>query len=433
MSDIAQILANLESWLETMRGPDGYGGPVVHWWQNCLSYTGPGRDWRYEGIIHGYLTLWQRTGQQQWLEKACRAGDDLVQGQLPGGNFRHSSFELNPYAGGTPHEAACDLALLRLALALREGGEQGWQPYARAAERNLRRYYLGRLWDEEVQSFRDDPAVPSLVPNKACTLAEALFVWAELRGDDEPIHCFALPALRSVLTLQEPSSSDLGGAIAQSQLDGEVVRAFFPYYNARCLPALLKAYQHTGDEIWWNAALSAADFIWHRIDDHGILPQAIYPRGENRYPTWIAPLGDVLRAAALFAPYGITLSTEEMLTTLVVGQLPSGGFITARGFGAQITQKLTNGSLPDFRDCIPVVGWCDKAFRYLVAQLPEGQQLPPSQTRPVQFACHVRGQPATWTETDEEMRLLQEDGETLYLCLKGQPWAQITAPELLWK
>jgi hypothetical protein len=98
-----------------MRGPGGYSGPVVHWWRDCLDYSGPGLDWRYEGIIIGYLNLWAATGEASWLAKARRAGDDLMNGQLPSGNFRNSCFELNPNTGGTPHEAACDLALLRLA------------------------------------------------------------------------------------------------------------------------------------------------------------------------------------------------------------------------------------------------------------------------------------------------------------------------------
>ncbi len=34
----------------------GYGGPVVHWWNHSLAYQGAGLDWRYEGIIDGYLS-----------------------------------------------------------------------------------------------------------------------------------------------------------------------------------------------------------------------------------------------------------------------------------------------------------------------------------------------------------------------------------------
>ena len=63
-SPILASCLRLEAWLETMRGPGGYGGPVAHWWQQSLMYTGPGLDWRYEGIIEGYLQLWARTGKQ---------------------------------------------------------------------------------------------------------------------------------------------------------------------------------------------------------------------------------------------------------------------------------------------------------------------------------------------------------------------------------
>ena len=66
---ISTVVVSLEAWLETMRGEGGYGGPVAHWWGQCLLYTGPGLDWRYEVIITGYLSLWGRTGEPRWLEK----------------------------------------------------------------------------------------------------------------------------------------------------------------------------------------------------------------------------------------------------------------------------------------------------------------------------------------------------------------------------
>ena len=94
MTTTAQIglaLARLDAWFDTMRGTDGYTGPVSHWWQNSLLYTGIGLDWRYEGIIHGYLTLHERTGNRHWLEKAQRAGDDVVAGQLSSGHLAGSA------------------------------------------------------------------------------------------------------------------------------------------------------------------------------------------------------------------------------------------------------------------------------------------------------------------------------------------------------
>jgi hypothetical protein len=426
----AQRAADLAAWLETMRGTDGYGGPVAHWWRNCLSYTGAGLDWRYEGIISGYLTLWQRTGAPEWLARARRAGDDLLRGQLPSGNFRHSSFEQNPYAGGAPHEAAADLSLLRLAAALRTTGDWDWECYTEAAEANLRCYYLGRLWDESVGAFRDSPEIPSLVPNKICTLAEALFAWVGLSGAGEPVERYALPALRAVIALQVKDPARLAGAIPQNTLRGAVVDAYFPYYVARCVPALLLAYDHTGDERWLAAAVAAGEFIMRHVDRDGLLPQALYPRGANCFPQWIAPLGDVLRAIDLLRPRGFDADTSAIETALHAGCLPSGGVATARGFAAQISQRFDPTAPPDFRDHLPVAGWADKAFAWLAGRAPEGRPLPPPQTAEVALDCAVRGQPARWRETAGEMALTA-GGRTLYRWRKGKPWASTIAPEVM--
>lgn len=441
---LAQVVTNLDAWLETMRAVDGagragYGGPVVHWWQNCLSYTGPGLDWRYEGVIAGYLTLWQRTGQQVWLRKAIRAGDDLTQGQRPSGSYMASSFELNPYSGGTPHEAAASLGLLYLAEALRQHDDDRWENYALAAERYLRGYALARLWDPAAQSVRDDPDVPSLVCNKACTLAEALFALAALQGDEELAERYALPNLDAVLTLQVGTHNGLAdasrqrvGAIPQAKWRGEVVHQYFPFYIARCVPAMLEGYDYTGRQRYLDGAVAAMRFVAHQVDDDGWLPQVIYPRGVNRYPQWIAPLGDVLRAADLLEPYGTGTDLSALQGVLMKGQLLAGGLVTGRGFGAQVNQTYAEDGLPDFRDLIPVVGWVDKAFRYLASYVPESVPLPPAVTADTVAACEVRGQRATWMETENLMTLVS-GGRTLYRWHKGQAWADVVEPEVVWK
>lgn len=430
MSDALRA-ANLAAWLETMRGPDGFTGPVAHWWRNCLGFTGAGLDWRYEGTISGYLTLWRRTGAATWLERARRAGDDLLRGQLPSGNFRHSGFEQNPCDGGTPHEAAADLGLLRLAAALRAAGLDG-ERYVAVAETNLSCYYLGRLWDEAAGAFRDSPDVPSLVPNKVCTLAEALFAWAGLRGTIEPIERFALPALRAVVALQVKGPARLAGAIPQNTIRGAVVDAYFPYYVARCIPALLLAHEYTGDEQWLTAAVGAGQFIVRHIGDDGLLPQALYPRGANRYPQWIAPLGDVLRSMDMLRPYGFNPDTSSMESALRAGCLPSGGVATARGFAAQISRRDDPAARPDFHDNLPVAGWADKAFTWLAGRVPQGQPLPPPRMDGVAIDCAARGKQALWRETAAEMTL-SVGSQILYRWRKREPWADVISLEVMWR
>ncbi|PDV99085.1 hypothetical protein [Candidatus Chloroploca asiatica] len=362
---IAHAVAKLDAWFETMRGPGGYGGPVAHWWQQSLLYTGAGLDWRYEGIISGYLTLWERTGAEQWLAKARRAGDDLVAGQLPNGHFVASAFEINPASAGTPHEAACAGALLLLALALRQAKREGWHVYATAAQHNLEQFYLGQLWDKAARSFRDSPLVPSFVPNKAATACETLFLQAELSGEAHWIEQYALPNLDRILAHQVRGGS-YDGAIAQNSFGERVVDKYFPVYIVRCVPALLRGFTYTRQERYLDAAIRALLFVLRQVDVTGALPTAIYANGhKSHHPSWIAPLGDVLYVITLLRPHGLILATTAIEARLLAGQSPTGGIATATGFAGQANKRPSQ--IPDFRDLLPVAGWCHKAFRYLAS------------------------------------------------------------------
>lgn len=363
--DLLETILKIDAWLDSMRQPGGYGGPVVHWWEDCLAYTGPGLDWRYEGIILGYLNLWQATGETTWLEKATRAGDDLVAGQLPSGNYRNSCFELNPNTGGTPHEAAADLGLLHLAAALKAQGDPAWTRYFQDAQTNLQRFYLDRLWDGSRQRFNDAPGLPSFVPNKSATLAQALFAYADLSGDTPILEAYIRPTLDAVCNLQV-QEGDLAGGIYQNSLHGKLVKRVFPYYTARCIPALVLGFQRLGTETYLQAALGAGRFIINCRYPDGSFPQVLYPRGlVNRYPQWVAPVGDVLLALDLLTPYGLTYDPQPTLSWLLAGQLPDGSFRSGVGFGtARIPPRKS-----DPRDEIPCVGWVDKVLRYLTISL----------------------------------------------------------------
>ena len=430
MNDITQALSNLEAWLETMRVPGGYGGPVVHWWQNCLAYTGPGCDWRYEGIIAGYVTLWQRTGNSAWLDKARCAGDDLLGAQLPGGNFRASAFELNPYPGGTPHEAAADVGLLLLSRALRAAGSQNWNRYAETAERNLRSFYIGRLWDNDAQLFVDNWSLPSFVPNKACTIVEALILLSELQGSNELIECYALPTLRQVVSMQRRDNGLLKGAFAQAQIRNRVVEKYFPYYVARCIPALVQTYRLTREQQWLDAAMAARDFILLVTEESGLLPQVVYLKGMNRWPQWLAPLGDCLRAVKMLDEYMPVADVSRTEAALLAAQVPSGGFATARGFDSQVSARQEPRT--DFRDLVCVSGWNDKVFRFLAGRAHLEADLPLPNLAPFRTKCTVKKQPASWEEDYRGIRL-RIGSQTAYSWEKGQLWASKLAPVVMWK
>ncbi len=419
----------LDSWFDSMRGPDGYGGPVAHWWQNCLHYTGGGLDWRYEGIITGYLNLYAHTSDEHWLNKARRAGDDLLRGQLSSGNFKHSAFELNPNTAGTPHESACDLALLHLADVLKEEN----QVYCAAARRNIEDFYIAQLWDNQAQSFRDRHDIPSFVPNKVMTLVEALFKLTDITGETKFVEVYGLPTLDKTLKYQI-QTGELRGAIFQNSAHNQMIPKFFPYYIARCIPGLLLGYHWNHDERFLNAAVQAGEFVGQcRLED-GSFPQVIYKnQRRNEFPRWIAAVGDILRVMGMLKPYGLEFDEAPTHQWLLAGQNPNGGFQTAHGFGAQVSQRQSS-SCPDFRDILPVCGWSDKAFRYLTGLLSAGQTLQPHDAKMTAFEqnCFIKKRSVHYYEDAQRIEY-RHNGQTLYTYQKGEAWAKINVQELLWK
>lgn len=422
---VSQAVANLAAWFETMRGPCGYGGPVAHWWSQSLLYTGAAHDWRYEGIIAGYLQLWRTSGDTDWLERALRAGDDLLNGQQASGHYLASAFELNPAPAGTPHEAACDVGLLLLAGALRELGRPEWERYAGCAARNLRLYYIERLWDTEVGAFRDSPLVASFVPNKAATACEAFMLLAELTGEGELVERFVLPNLERILAHQV-RGGQLEGAIAQNSFGPRVIAKYFPLYIARCVPALLRARAWQNEDRYAEAALAAMGFVARQMRDDGTLPTVVYPDGSAAWgPAWVAPLGDVLRVADLVAPLGFTADLSAMEARLLAGQDASGGIQTATGFAGQAGGRLP--TLPDVRDLLHVAGWCDKAFRYLAGKVTAAP--PAGASRPFEAECVFRGRELRLRESAELLEISQPGGEVRYRWRKGASWPEVAEVE----
>ncbi len=423
---INTAVGELDRWLDTMRGPRGYAGPLAHWWRQGFTWTAAALDWRYEGIIAGYIQLWRCTVDGHWLAKAQWAADDLLAGQCPGGHFIHGAPERGPSSVGTPHEAACAAALLELALVLRESRSDVWQPYATAAELTIHAALIDELWDADRSIFRESPSSTAFLPHQMAAICEALFRQAELRQLASPVEEYALPALRAIMAQQIYAAGDpLDGAIAY-RVDGtRRPNQYLPLCVARCIPALLQGYDWTGDARFYEAAWRAFAFLHRSQNEDGSFPAVVYPGGRsNQYPQWIAATGDVLRAAAALAARGTSTDVNATLHLLLDGQDRSGGVVTARGFGMRVLQRSTH--LPDVRDVLHVVGWCDKAFRALALEASDVTPLhqPVSMERP----CTFRGQLLTICE-DESLVEIRRGREVRYRWHKGDDWPTICEPE----
>lgn len=360
-NQVIETLLDLDAWLDGMRLPGGYGGPAVNWDGDSLDFSGPGLDWRYEGIMCGYLNLWHATSNPVWLVKARQAGEDLVRGQLPSGNFRNSCFEWNPNTGGSPHEAAACIGLLRLALVLRSLNDAAWMRYYQAAALNIKNYQLRRLWEIRRKVFLDRPSFPVVSPDRQATLAEALFLMARLSGDSSWAEQYALPILDSILAHQLTNGVYIGAIHEQSVLKDKNGR-FFPLLIARCIPGLLQGYVWTEDVLYAQAAKRAGNFLIQQQMPDGSFPQVIYSNGKiNRWPAWVAGTGDILRALNLINPLGVAFDTVPGIRWLLAGRLDNGAIGSGTGFdkiGIFSRKK-------DPRNMLPSCGWVDKAFRFL--------------------------------------------------------------------
>ncbi|WP_019588357.1 hypothetical protein [Deinococcus apachensis] len=411
---LARALGGLDAWLEGMRGPDGYGGPVMHWWESNFLYTGALYDWRYEGVIDGYRELFLRTGQPGFLDRAIRAADELLGQQLPDGRWRRSSFQFGPVAGGTPHEAGLDSALLGLARTLRDLGRDG-ERYVRAARANIEGYWIGQLWNG--RGFQDQPYNPVLVANKHATLLEALATCEALTGADFTEYIERCAAV--VLGAQMQGGPQRGGTV---HLGIGPSRLAIPIYTGRSMNGLLAYFDRTRDPRVTAALGQAAEFLGRLITPEGVL-WGIYGEGRTaRNPLMVAGAGDVLRFLLRVRERDLAPVEQGVgtLTALLLGaQTPGGGLPTARGFAAKGLSHST--SRVDLRDVLPVVGWVDKAFRALALALPPGGRVP---TVPVQsYGLEVtwRGRRCTFEETLESLRVLGARGRLRYHWAKGEP------------
>jgi hypothetical protein len=360
---VHETVLDLDQWLDAMRVHGGYGGPALSWNGDSLDYSGPGLDWRYEGIITGYLNLWHATSNPAWMGKARQAGEDLLAGQLPSGNFRNSGFDLNPNTGATPHEAAASLGLLKLALALRTLNDDSWSRYYQSALLNIQKYYIQVLWDPRLHTFYDGPAAPSVSPDRLATLAEALFILTRISGESRWIDQYAFYCLDAVQAHQVTEGA-LKGAIHHRSIQKEKDGRFFPFLIARCLPAMVLGYAWSQDAIYAEAIRRTARFLATLYQEDGSFPQVLYANGAiSRWPVWVAPVGDILRALSQASVFGVQFDLLPGLRWVLNGKLENGAIRSGIGFGRALLPPRRN----DPRDQVPCCGLVDKAFRFLAS------------------------------------------------------------------
>ncbi len=418
---LSHPLSRALQWVETMKQPQGYAGPVTHYWGSSLRYTGPGTDWRYEGLVHAFLTLHSKTHDPLFLERAMECGTFMVNAQRPSGAFRNSSFEANPsfQYSGTPHEAAVDVALLELVRVLRLN-HKPYQAFLDASIRNIENVQFGEFWNEKEKTFfqfqrgRTKNNDNQIVPNKVATIGEALLLAHEITGTKK-YYDASLFAGQSILKHQDHDQFE--GGIYQSDTHSKLI----PFYTARCIPFLIRLYEKTKKETFLDAATDAA----HYVKDHQ-LENGFFSFGENvtdsssTAPVFIAGAGDIGRAFRAVSKY-TPFSTRGIVKGLLSVQRANGSFPTKREI------MIKKGELPSWKDQLGVVGWNDKALRFLSEEMKEGETIihPPQEAFPSTVESVAEG------EIFEDAHWIRVSGSTSYAWKKSRAFAQHSVLEPL--
>ncbi|MEW6295730.1 MAG: hypothetical protein AB1467_05585 [Candidatus Diapherotrites archaeon] len=353
-------------WLNTMEQKKGYGGPVVHYWQDSLNYIGPGIDWRYEGLINSYITLLKKTGDQQFFKLAIRGGNHIISSQLDNGNFLNSGFEANPVLGGgaIPHETAVCLALVDLIKLLKEN-KFNWDKYFEVLTKNIELYHFNQLFDKKTGLFFQYKKKYALknkgvfVPNKIATIIELLLEMHELTKNKLYLK---LAIKNGNFIISQQNEEEFAGGIYQTELKEKIIT----YYTARCIPALLKLFDKTKDQKYVDSAINAIKFIKKMENEDGGFCFGYQKKDDEfklyKYPIFVAGAGDILRSIKLTEKYE-KYNIKKHINWLMKNIDLNGGIRTS--IGMNLKNKKTNKQTKlSWKDVIHVVGWNDKSLRF---------------------------------------------------------------------
>lgn len=417
---IARSLSCLDVWLDTMLQPEGYAGPVTHIWRSNLIYCGPLYDWRYEGIIKGYLELYNKTQNSKWLDKAKGAAGDIVSNQFAGGTFRNSQFEYGANTGGTPHEAAIDIALLATAKQLRAINDPDWRLFFECAAINIERYHLGVLWTGRY--FRNSDRIRFYVPNKCATVLEALLLYSDLlslEGDrirSTKMMDYAVQTAEAIIRLQQSH----GGISQGSRPAGRICHTF---YTARCIRPLLNLYKITSDTKYLSACEKASNFLTSMTNNGGGFYCVSYPDGtKGKYPIMIAGSAEILHAIYSLVGEFDNL-TKGKLQWLLSNQDSCGGFRASNGLDS-IGRNKRFAKEFDFRDVMHVCGWNDKVLYLLAHIIPQDTTIPEASTERCEVFCRFMRRKALYVEDEDKILVTDEKSrEPLFKWWKKEVWS----------
>jgi hypothetical protein len=413
---LAAAQGRLESWFDSMHGPAGYYGPVVGFRGVGAGYCGPGFDWRYEGLLEGWMAMGRACPEATLAGRIEGALAEIRRSRLANGTLRCSYFESNPFDGGMPHEPILMSSALRARSFLHSVGRPFDPAFDSLLERFVRERLVKELWNKALKTFNNwiQSEYESYSPAAVASIVEVLVGYQEIAGDGSVLDSMIQGAAESLLAVQI-RTGPLAGGIPVSNRSGVPIN---PYLAARCLTALTLLHRKLNDDRFSQAGEALSNFLGRISLKQGGFPLQVGPGGAAREtPVFVGATAGVLvelaRSGRLTEPV-----LQPHLAFILGRQTVSGAFHTAVGFNGG-----GGASRPDWRDVMPVCGWGDKIY-HLLALLRPGA-VTPVPTGEVRCDVMVRGKPAEFEETQRGMRLTCHPEKTCFAWEKGRKWPQI--------
>ena len=398
--DFSTALGRLLGWFDTITTDAGYTGPVVSFRANALRFTGPGNDWRREGILEGCRVLFEKTQDPRWLEIIKDNITQFLNAQRLDGRFENSYFEWNPFEGGMPHEPAVLAAACRALRVLKEQGQE-----IPALETTIHRYLdevlTTRLWNKSMRFVRDWEISDFQWSSSASCAAslDLIIEWWKL-GHTYDFDMY-VEGLTNYLNGLQACSGAAAGGIPSSNRRGAGIS---PFLAARCLRPLRSCAQFTNSSREDQAADQLAHFLQNTALPEGGFQRLLWSwRPASRNPLLTGATASIL-SALLEDNRCDAAMLEKQEAWLLDLQTPSGAFRHALGYGHLRPRKEQS----DWRDWIAAAGWQDKLFHFLA--LRTGNESPTLHaSQPFETDTRVQGRSGQFRETPEVVEIYKQE------------------------
>jgi hypothetical protein len=410
-------LYSLESWFETVRDREGYRGPAIGLRRSQLACCVPGYDWRYEGLLAGWIERHKASGDAFYLTRLKQDIAQIIGAQLGNGTFKNSHFTDGPFEGGMPHEPAMLNAAVKAAVYLEQNSLYNSSALKLCVGRYIDSYLIAYLWNKLLKTFNNWPFSEFEVYSPYCvaSVIELLSNYGKWQNCLEVYLPYISFAGESIIKTQCTEGSSSGAFPTLSS----GTKGYSPFYTARCLCSLKILEELCDDRDYKKSFDMAESYIRDSaLKQGGFCRLTFQDRKPMTTPLLLGAVSGILdafkRASCLK-----TSDLDQHMPLLMKEQSASGAFHTAVGFGKVSLPK--EGARRDFRDFFPVCGWNDKIF-YLLSALGGGAKPERNDFINDAHLAIVNGSVGNIKETPWEIKVLDKKNIEVYHWTKKENW-----------